>query len=65
MPKSQISTQKIIEVRGCKVLLDFDLADLYYTETRIIKQVGRRNSNRFPEDFMFEQSKVSLCFRVY
>ena len=54
MPKSQIITQKIIEIRGCKVLLDFDLADLYDTETRIIKQAVRRNSNRFPEDFMFE-----------
>ena len=54
MPKSQIITQKIIEIRGCKVLLDFDLANLYDTETRIIKQAVRRNSNRFPEDFMFE-----------
>jgi hypothetical protein len=54
MPKSQIITQKIIEIRGHKVLLDFDLAELYNTETRILKQAVRRNSNRFPEDFMFE-----------
>jgi phage regulator Rha-like protein len=54
MPKSQINTQKIIEIRGHKVLLDFDLAELYNTETRILKQAVRRNSSRFPEDFMFE-----------
>jgi hypothetical protein len=54
MPKSQIITHKIIEIRGHKVLLDFDLAELYETETRILKQAVRRNTNRFPEDFMFE-----------
>jgi len=54
MPKSQIITQKIIEIRGYKVLLDFDLAELYATETRIVKQAVRRNLNRFPLDFMFE-----------
>lgn len=54
MSKSQIITQKIIEIRGHKVLLDFDLAELYNTETRILKQAVRRNSSRFPEDFMFE-----------
>ncbi len=54
MPNSQIITQKIIEIRGHKVLLDFDLAELYNTETRILKQAVRRNSSRFPKDFMFE-----------
>ncbi|BDB54832.1 hypothetical protein GENT5_11370 [Flavobacterium ammoniigenes] len=54
MPKSQIITQKIIEIRVYKVLLDFDLAELYATETRIVKQAVRRNLNRFPLDFMFE-----------
>ena len=54
MPNSQIITQKIIEIRGHKVLLDFDLAELYNTETRTLKQAVRRNLNRFPEDFMFE-----------
>jgi hypothetical protein len=54
MPKSEIITQKIIEIRGHKVLLDFELAELYETETRTLKQAVRRNSNRFPEDFMFE-----------
>lgn len=54
MPKSEIITQKIIEIRGHKVVLDFELAELYETETRTLKQAVRRNSNRFPEDFMFE-----------
>ena len=60
MPNSQIITQKIIEIRGYKVLLDFDLAELYNTETRILKQAVRRNSNRFPEDFMFELTEVEI-----
>ena len=60
MPKSQIITQKIIEIRGHKVLFDFDLAELYNTETRIPKQAVRRNSNRFPEDFMFELTEDEI-----
>lgn len=57
MPKSEIISQKIIEIRGHKVLLDFDLATLYNTETRTLKQAVRRNIHRFPEDFMFELTK--------
>lgn len=57
MPKSEIISQKIIEIRGHKVLLDFDLATLYNTETRTLKQAVRRNIHRFPEDFMFEMTK--------
>jgi hypothetical protein len=60
MPKSQIITQKIIEIRGHKVLLDFDLAELYATETRIVKQAVRRNLNRFPLDFMFELTEEEV-----
>ncbi len=60
MPKFQIITQKIIEIRDHKVLLDFDLAELYNTETRILKQAVRRNSSRFPEDFMFELTEVEI-----
>ena len=44
---------KIYEVRGTKVMLDFDLAELYGIETRTLKQAVRRNIERFPEDFMF------------
>lgn len=48
---------KIYEVRGQKVILDFDLADLYEVENRALKQAVKRNIDRFPEDFMFQLSK--------
>jgi hypothetical protein len=44
-------------IRGQKVMLDSDLADLYGVETRALKQAVRRNRNRFPSDFMFELTK--------
>jgi hypothetical protein len=43
----------IHEIRGKKVMLDFDLARLYQVETKALKQAVRRNLERFPEDFMF------------
>lgn len=46
--------RKIYEIRGYKIMLDFDLAELYGVETRTLKQAVRRNIGRFPEDFMFE-----------
>jgi hypothetical protein len=45
---------KIYQIRGQKVMLDFDLAKLYQTETRIINQAVKRNIERFPDDFMFQ-----------
>lgn len=45
--------KKIHEIRDQKVMLDYDLAELYETETRVLKQAVRRNIERFPEDFMF------------
>jgi hypothetical protein len=45
---------KIYEIRGQKVMLDFDLAVLYDTETKRLKEAVRRNIDRFPSDFMFE-----------
>ncbi len=48
--------EKIIILRGMKVMLDRDLAELYGVETRVLKQAVRRNSERFPDDFMFELS---------
>jgi len=45
--------QKIYEVRGQKVMFDFDLAELYEVETRVLNQAVKRNMNRFPERFMF------------
>lgn len=43
-------------IRGQKVMLDADLAILYGIETRILNQAVKRNSERFPEDFMFQLS---------
>ena len=48
---------RIYEVRGVRVMLDFDLAELYQVETRVLKQAVRRNIERFPEDFMFEMTE--------
>jgi hypothetical protein len=47
-------TGMIYLIRGIKVMLDRDLADLYGVETRALKQAVRRNDKRFPSDFMFE-----------
>lgn len=51
---------KIHELRGHKVMLDFDLAALYQTETKVLKQAVRRNFSRFPGDFMFELTKAEF-----
>ena len=48
---------KIFAVRGHRIMFDFDLANLYEVETRVLKQSVRRNLGRFPEDFMFQLSK--------
>ena len=48
--------QKIYEVRDQKVMLDFDLAQLYEVETRVLNQAVKRNINRFPKRFMFQLS---------
>ena len=49
----QIIQTKIYEIRGQKVMLDFDLAELYGTETKYLKRQVKRNLQRFPDDFMF------------
>jgi hypothetical protein len=51
---------KIYEIRGHRVLLDFDLAGMYQVNTKALKQAVRRNINRFPDDFMFELSKSEV-----
>lgn len=48
---------KIYEIRGQRVMLDFDLAQIYQVETRALKQAVRRNIERFPEDFLFRLTK--------
>ena len=48
---------KIYLIRGQKVMLDRDLAELYGVQTKVLKQAVRRNIGRFPTDFMFELNK--------
>ncbi len=57
----QIIQSKIHEIRGQKVMLDFDLAVMYGIETKVLKQAVRRNLKRFDgEDFMFELTPEEL-----
>lgn len=49
---------RIYENRGQRVMLDFDLAELYETETKRLKEAVRRNMERFPSDFIFELTKA-------
>lgn len=51
---------RIFMIRGQKVMLDRDLAEMYGVETKVLKQAGRRNMGRFPEDFMFEMTPQEL-----
>ncbi len=53
----EVIMNRIYLVRGQKVMIDRDLAELYGVETRVLKQAVRRNTHRFPEDFMFEMNK--------
>lgn len=50
----EVVINKIYEIRGLKVMLDSDLAELYNVETRVLNQAVHRNLDRFPEDFMFQ-----------
>jgi len=45
---------KILEVRGSRVMFDFYLDELYGVETRVLKQAVKRNKSRFPDDFLSE-----------
>jgi hypothetical protein len=56
----EVVMSKIYLIRGQKVMLDMDLAELYDVETKQLKRAVRRNSVRFPEDFMFELNKEEL-----
>ena len=64
----QIIQNKIFEVRGCRVMLDYHLAELYQVETRALKQAVKRNIERFPGDFMFvltqEEANMLLSIGV-
>lgn len=52
-----IIENKIYDIRGQKVMLDFDLAEMYEIETKRLKESVRRNLERFPADFMFQLTK--------
>ncbi|MEM0542731.1 ORF6N domain-containing protein [Flavobacterium sp. j3] len=56
----EVIQNKIHEIRGHKVMLDFDLALLYNVENKRLKEAVRRNINRFPEDFMFELTEIEF-----
>jgi phage regulator Rha-like protein len=53
----EVIMNKIYLIRGQKVMIDRDLAELYEVETKRLKEAVRRNPNRFPKDFMFEMNK--------
>lgn len=56
----EVIQNKIFEIRGYKVMLDFDLALMYNIENKRLKEAVRRNINRFPEDFMFELTEIEF-----
>ena len=62
----QIIQNKIFEVRGCRVMLDYHLAELYQVETRALKQAVKRNIERFSSDFMFvlTQEEANLLLSI-
>ena len=62
----QIIQNKIFEVRSCRVMLDYHLAELYQVETRALKQAVKRNIERFPGDFIFvlTQEEANLLLSI-
>jgi len=57
---TSVIESKIYFIRDEKVMLDFDLAELYDVATKVLKQSVRRNMDRFPQDFMFEMTEEEL-----
>lgn len=57
MDELLVIENKIYEIRGQKVMLDFDLAEMYGVETKYLNKAVKRNIERFPDDFMFQLSK--------
>jgi len=60
----EIIENKILLMRGIKVILDRDLAELYGVETRILNQAVKRNKKRFPDDFMFQLTRMEAEYLV-
>jgi phage regulator Rha-like protein len=59
LPEKDI-VNRIFFIRGQKVMIDRDLAEMYGVETKVMKQAVRRNLSRFPQDFMFEMTSEEL-----
>lgn len=57
---AELIEKKILLIRGHKVMLDADLAELYEVETKSLTRAVRRNIERFPDDFMFQLRRMSL-----
>ena len=67
MLPDEIIMSKIYFIRGMKVMLDTDLAEMYGVETKVLKRAVRRNPDRFPNDFMFqlnEKEFKNLIFQI-
>jgi len=62
MIPDELVMNKIYMIRGQKVMLDRDLAELYGVETKVLNQAVKRNSGRFPGDFMFQLTKSEWEF---
>ncbi|WP_288797337.1 ORF6N domain-containing protein, partial [uncultured Muribaculum sp.] len=60
MNELQLIQSKIYEVRGQKVILDRDLAELYNVTTANLNKAVKRNIRRFPDDFMFQLTKAEF-----
>ena len=58
----EVIRHRIYEVRGLRVMLDRDLAELYGVETRALNQAVKRNIDRFPDDFLFRLNKNEWTF---
>ncbi len=56
----EVVAHKILLIRGQKVMLDSDLAEFYEVDTKRLNEQVRRNTGRFPSDFMFQLSKEEV-----
>jgi hypothetical protein len=68
IPQTQIEN-RIFTIRGLQVMIDRDLAEMYQVETKVLNQAVKRNSERFPQHFMFQLTEhektelVTICDR--
>ena len=64
LPIAKVSEDSILEkiyvIRGLKVMLDRDLAEMYGVEVRVLNQAVKRNNSRFPDDFMFQLTEIEF-----